>query len=369
MRIDLSAPDINENDIASVTEVLRSGRLSLGPVLEEFEQRFAEYIGTQHAVAVSSGTAALHLCMVALELHPGEEIITTPFSFIASANCALMVGAVPVFVDIDDDTWNMDASAISRVITNRTRAILPVHIFGVPARMDLITEIALSEGLAVIEDACEAVGARYAEQAVGTFGDAATFAFYPNKQMTTGEGGMLVTDQETLASMARSLRNQGRDHMNSWLTHPRLGYNYRLSEINAALGVSQLSRIGNLLQRREQVAQWYLERLKSDERLVLQQAPREAHVSRFVFVVRLGDEYCQADRDDIIRQLHNSGIGCSTYFTPIHLQTFYRERFGYSEGDFPKCEHVAARTMALPFHPKLTEDQVDEVCRELQALL
>ncbi len=222
MRIDLSAPDINENDIASVTEVLRSGRLSLGPVLEEFEQRFAEYIGTQHAVAVSSGTAALHLCMVALELHPGEEIITTPFSFIASANCALMVGAVPVFVDIDDDTWNMDAGAISRVITNRTRAILPVHIFGVPARMDVITEIALSEGLTVIEDACEAIGARYAEQAVGTFGDAATFAFYPNKQMTTGEGGMLVTNQETLASMARSLRNQGRDHMSSWLTHPRM---------------------------------------------------------------------------------------------------------------------------------------------------
>ncbi len=369
MRIDLSAPDITETDIAAVGEVLRSGRLSLGPVLEEFEQRFAEYVGTQYAVAVSSGTAALHLCMLALDLQPGDEVITTPFSFIASANCALMVGAVPIFVDIDPNTWNIDPGEIRRAISDRTRAILPVHIFGVPARMEAIADIALAEGLSVIEDACEALGAHHEEQAVGTFGDAATFAFYPNKQLTTGEGGMLVTNQETIAMLARSLRNQGRDHMNGWLTHPRMGYNYRLSDIHAALGLSQLSRIENLLQRRAAVAEWYDERLKPDRRVVLQHVPPEVQVSRFVFVVRLGDEYTQSDRDDILRQLHVRGIGCSTYFTPIHLQMFYRERFGYDEGDYPRCEHVSARTLALPFHGNLTEERVDEVCTQLKSLL
>ena len=369
MRIDLSAPDINESDIARVSDVLRSGRLSLGPVLDEFEQRFAEFVGTEHAVAVSSGTAALHLCLLALDLEPGDEVITTPFSFIASANCALMVGAVPVFADIDENTWNLDPAAVRRAVTDRTRAILPVHIFGVPARMDALAEIALSEGLSIIEDACEAIGARYQERAIGTLGDAAAFAVYPNKQMTTGEGGMLVTHQETIAAAAKSLRNQGRDHMSSWLAHPRMGYNYRLSEINAALGVSQLSRIENFLRRRAQAAEWYAARLKSDSRLVLQQSPSESQVSRFVCVVRLADGYAQADRDDIIRKLHAKGIGCSTYFAPIHLQTFYRETFGYEPGDFPKCEHLAARTLALPFHGNLTETQVDEVCRELKALL
>lgn len=369
MQISLSAPDITEADIESVTRVLRSGRLSLGPVLQEFEERFAEFVGTRHAVAVSSGTAALHLCMLTLELQPEDEVITTPFSFIASANCIMMVGAVPVFVDIDPDTWNINTNLIRRAISARTRAILPVHVFGQPAKMDAIQDIALSEGLSVIEDACEAVGAYYREQAVGTFGDAGTFAFYPNKQMTTGEGGMITTNQQTLADTVRSLRNQGRDSTSCWLSHQRLGYNFRLSDINAALGLSQLARLDTLVEQRSRVAEWYRQRLKSDSRLILQHVPRDVQMSWFVFVVRLNDDYDPVDRDRILGQLQAKSIGCSNYFAPIHLQPFYRERFDYREGDFPKCEHLAARTIALPFHANLSEAEVDTVCRELTSLL
>ena len=367
--IPLSRPEVTQEDIDAVVSVLQTPLLSLGPKLPEFEGQFARYIGTEHAVAVSSGTAALHLAMIALDLHPGDEVITTPFSFISSANVALMVNAVPVFVDIDPETWNINVHAIKRNITDRTRAILPVHVFGQPARMDTLRDIAIDNGLYLIEDACEAVGASFQDMKVGTFGDVGIFAFYPNKQMTTGEGGMLVTNQQTLADMFRSLRNQGRDPGLPWLAHQRLGYNYRLSDINCALGISQLSRIDSIIARRKQVVQWYWDRLHRESRLVMQYVHRQADVSPFVMVVRLADEYTQTDRDRILQELRARHIGCSNYFAPIHLQPFYVQRFGYEPGMFPQCERIAARTIALPFHTNLSESEVDTVCKTLTLLL
>ncbi|MCG3137780.1 MAG: GDP-perosamine synthase [Phycisphaerae bacterium] len=369
MRIPLSRPDINDQDIAAVVEVMRSGQLSLGPKVPEFEKAIADYLGMPYAVAVANGTAALQLALLALELEPGAEVITTPFSFVASANCALMVGAIPVFVDIDPETWNIDVSAIHRALTERTRAVLPVHVFGQPARMDAIQELAFDEGLYIVEDACEAIGATFQHKKVGTFGEISTLAFYPNKQMTTGEGGMLVTAQETIAERVRSLRNQGRDQSSEWLAHARLGYNYRLTDMQCALGLSQMQRLETMLNHRAQVAQWYRQRLREDDRLVLQHIRPDVQMSWFVYVVRLADRYTQTDRDRIILQLKARGIDCNNYFAPLHLMPHYRERFGYRPGDFPRCEHVAARTLALPFHNNLTEAEVDEVCRELRQLL
>ncbi len=369
MRIPLSKPDITPADIEAVVGVLQTPNLSLGPKVAEFEQAVADYLECDYAVAVSSGTAALHLCLLAMELQPGDEVITTPFSFISSANCALMVGAVPVFVDIDLDTWNINPSLIPRTLTDRTRVILPVDVFGVPARMDVIQEIAVRDGLAVLEDACEALGARFMDAKAGTCGDAGVFGFYPNKQITTGEGGMVVTNQETLAMTIRSLRNQGRMEGGEWLQHHRLGYNFRLSDVNCALGISQMTRLDEILERRAQVAQWYRTRLCRDERIVFQFVPHDMEKSWFVMVVRLADRYTRTDRDRILNALRADGIGCSNYFAPIHLQPFYVEKFGYRQGDFPVCEKIAARTIALPFHTNLTENEVDEVCNRLVALL
>lgn len=369
MHIALSRPELTQDDIDAVVAVLRTPQLSLGPKLSEFEQAFAEYVGTEHAVAVSSGTAGLHLCMCALKIKPGDEVLTTPFSFVASANCALMAAAKPVFVDIHPETWNIDVHALKCALTDRSRVMLPVHVFGEPADMDVIRDLAAEQGLLVVEDACEALGSTYKQQKIGTFGDAAVFGFYPNKQITTGEGGMVVTNQATLANMIRSLRNQGRDQMGGWLAHPRLGFNYRISDINCALGCSQLSRIEQFRQRREQVAEWYAEHLRGEERVVVQRSLPEAQACPFVMVIRLVDKYEQSDRDRIMRDLRARGIECSNYFAPIHLQPFYVERFGYKPGDFPICERIAARTIALPFHTQLQEEEVQQVCHALQALL
>jgi len=367
-RVPLSRPDISQADIDAVVAVLRTPHLSLGPKVPEFEKAFADYLGVRRAVAVNSGTSALHLVVRALGLGPGDEMITSPFSFVASANCALFEGARPVLVDIDEATWNLDVAKLPAAITDRTRLLLPVHIFGRPTPMDRVMEIAEAHGIAVVEDACEAIGATYQGRKVGTFGRAATFAFYPNKQMTTGEGGMIVTDDDAVADLCMSLRNQGRDAGAGWLAHARLGYNYRLSDINCALGLAQLARLPEFLRMRSDVARRYLEKLADFEELVLPVPYTDGELSWFVFVVRLADRFTQEHRDAVLESLCRDGIGCNNYFTPIHLQPFYRD-LGYKPGDFPVCEKVSARTIALPFYNRLTEKDQDVVVACLKSAL
>jgi len=360
--IPLAQPDISEREIEAVSAVLRTPNLSLGPKLVEFEQRMADYCGTAHAVACSSGTAGLHMLVHAMGIGRGDEIITTPFSFVASANCALYEGARPVFVDIDANTWNIDPGRVAAAVTPRTRALIPVDVFGQIADMDPIRAVAQRHGLKIIEDSCEALGGRYHGRPAGSLGDAGVFGFYPNKQMTTGEGGMIVTDDAALADRLRSIRNQGRGTEGRWLSHERLGYNFRLSEINCALGIVQLERLASILAARARVAGWYWARLAEESRLIMQGVSPEVEMSWFVFVVRLTDDYTRADRDRLLEALRDRGIACSNYFAPIHLQPFYRERFGHAEGDFPICEALADRTLALPFFGQMTESQVERVC-------
>ena len=370
--IPLARPDITEHEIEAVVRVLRTPQLSLGPLLPAFEEKVAEYAGVKHAVAVNSGTSALHLIIRALGIGEGDEVITTPFSFIASANCILFERAKPVFVDIDPQTLTLDVSQIEGRITPRTRAILAVDVFGHPAEWDLLEEIAREHDLKLIEDSAEALGAEYKGRKAGSFGDAAVFAFYPNKQITTGEGGVVLTDDDDVAEVCRSLRNQGRGEGSGWLQHERLGYNYRLSEVNCALGLAQMERLEELLRNRERVARLYHERLEPLERRALLERPYTAphvKVGWFVYVVRLGKSFTREDRDRVLRGLRERGIGCANYFPPIHLQPFYREMFGYKPGDFPVTEAVSERTIALPFHPRLTEAEVDSVVQQLEALL
>lgn len=368
-RVPLSRPDISQGDIAAVVKVLRSPRLSLGPKLDEFEQAFARYLGVRHAVAVNSGTSALHLVVRAAGLGPGQEMITSPFTFVATSNCALFEGARPVFADIDEDTWNMDVAKMEAAITERTRLLMPVHIFGRPMPMDRVMRIGRRHRLPVVEDACEALGATYQRRKAGTFGLAATFAFYPNKQMTTGEGGMIVTDDDRVAMLCRSMRNQGRDPGAGWLAHARLGYNYRLSDINCALGLSQLARLSTFLAARERVAQRYIRKLSQVEELVMPAPYRAGRISWFVFVVRLADRFTQKDRDAVMAHLAARGIGTNNYFSPVHLQGFYRKQFGYKPGDFPVTERIAARTLALPFHNRLGAKDQDLVIKTLKSAL
>ncbi len=366
--IALSSQDITQAEIDAVVSVLRSERLSLGPRIPEFEQEFCRRLGVRHAIACSSGTAGLHMCWKALGLGAGDEVVTTPFSFIASSNSVLFDGARPVFVDIDPQTWQIDVGRIEGAITARTRALLPVDVFGVAPDMDGVWAIAQRRNLRVLEDSCEALGATYRGRPCGTLGEAGVFGFYPNKQMTTGEGGMVVTNDDRIAFLVQSLRNQGRDPGGGWLAHPRLGYNYRMTDIQAALGTVQIRRLDEILAKRERVAQLYRQRLADERRIILQRIPPECTISWFVFVVRLSDDYTPADRDRILEQLRARGIGCNVYFPPIHLQPFYRE-LGYGPGDFPITEALAARTIALPFHNHLTERDVDEVVRALHELL
>jgi len=335
-------------------------------MLGQFEEAFRDFVGSRHAVAVSSGTAALHLALRACGIGPGDEVITTPFSFISSANVALFEGARSVFVDIDATTLNMDVSLVDRRVTARTRAILPVHIFGEPCDMPAVMAAAQRHELCVIEDACEAVGAECNGRMVGTFGRAGTFAFYPNKQMTTGEGGMIVTDDDDIAAYCRSARNQGRSDDSRWLVHERLGYNYRLDEMSAALGLAQVGRIRELLRKRDRVAARYAELLAEAPGVeTLQSAP--GHVrSWFVYVVLLPEG---VHRDEVMAGLRAQGIGCRDYFTPVHLQPFYRKEFGYKEGDFPVAEAIAKRTLALPFHGNLSEADIETVVRTLAQML
>jgi dTDP-4-amino-4,6-dideoxygalactose transaminase len=371
----MAAPDITEEEIEAVVSVLRTPVLSIGPRLCEFESAMADYVGAKFAAGVSSGTAGLHLCMVAAGVGPGDCVVTSPFSFVASANCILYQGAIPLFADIDRRTLNLDPAAVEQAIRGlrerssgaRVKAILPVHIFGQPADMDAICDIARRYDLLVIEDACEAIGAEYRGRQVGAIGDAGVFAFYPNKQMTTGEGGMITTQRSEWQALFESLRNQGRDEFDTWLVHSRLGYNYRLDEVRAALGVVQLKRLDELLARRARVADCYTTRLRGLAGVQVPVVARSTtRMSWFVYVVRLDPGI---DRDAVIRQLETRAVASRPYFSPIHLQPFYRDRFGFTPGDFPETEAAGRSCLALPFSGQLTEAQVDEVCGALAEAL
>ncbi len=366
MRVYLSRPDITEKEIEAVCAVLRSPDLSIGPKVAEFERAFAKYIGRKRAVAVNSGTSALFLCVSALGIGPGDEVITTPFTFIATSNCIMMVGAKPVFVDIDPLTLNIDAAKIESKITKKTKAVIPVEVFGNPASFDKICKIAQKHNLAVIEDSCEALGSELNGRKAGTFGNVSTFAFYPNKQITTGEGGMILTDDDNLADMCMSLRNQGRGKSGSWLGHERLGYNYRLSDINCAVGIVQLSRIDEIKAKRKQVAKWYQEILADDDRLIIPSEPAGCDINWFVFVVRLKERFALAHRDRALAAMKQQGIQVSNYFTPVHLQPFMTDKFAFKQGGFPVTESVCRSTIALPFYNNLTKDEIAIVCKILK---
>ncbi len=365
MQIPLSRPDVTEAERRAVLEVLSTPDLALGPRLAAFESALAGYHDRRFALAVNSGTSALHLAMLALGVGPGDEVVTTPFSFIASTNCILYVGATPRFVDVDPATWNLDAGRVPEAIGPATRAILPVHVFGLPCDMEAIGAVAAAGGLGVVEDACEAIGAYDRRCIAGKAADVSALAFYPNKQITTGEGGALLTDDPRKAALCRSLRNQGRAEGGAWLCHERLGYNYRLSDVAAALGLAQLGRLDEILGRRSRTAARYDQRLGGLDWLRGQTVPAGARKSWFAYVVRLADDFDRPARDAILRDLRARGIGCSNYFPPIHLQPHVAARLGHRPGDFPVCEALADRTVALPFHGRLTESEIDRVCEAL----
>lgn len=380
-QIPLSQPDITDREIDAVVATLRSGRLSIGPEQEAFEHAVARASGRTEGVAVSSGTAGLHAVLLALGVGPGDEVITTPFSFIASANCILMAGATPVFVDICPKSLNMDPARTEAAITPKTKAIVAVEVFGNTTHMLELERIAQRHEVALIEDCCEALGGVSASgRRVGSFGRAGVFGFYPNKQITTGEGGMIVTDDQSLADRCRSLRNQGReinahtggDHAaGSWLAHSRLGYNYRMSEINAALGNVQMQRLPEMLADRRRVAGDYMRQLMDCDDLVLPtvETDTDATMSWFVFVVRLGADYGRVERDRIIDGMKRHEIGASNYFPCIHLQPFYQEQFGFKKSTFPIAESISERTLALPFYNRLDEKSVELICSTLRLMI
>jgi perosamine synthetase len=366
--IPLARPVLGEAEERAVIEVLRSGQLSLGPCVEQFERAFASRLGAPHASAVSSGTAGLHLALRAVGVQDGDEVVTSPFSFVASANAAIYERARPVFADIDPLTLNLDPQAAAAVVTERTRALLPVHIFGYPADMPAFERLAAEKGLAIVEDACEALGAVHADgRAVGARGHPAAFGFYANKQLTTGEGGMVTLGDAALKARIDSERNQGRAPDMGWLDHDRLGFNYRLSDIACAIGVAQLRRLDESLAARGQVAERYRQALGEVEGLELPCADAAGDVRGwFVFVVQLPRG---VDRDQTVRTLAASGIQSKPYLPAIHLMSFYRERFGHRLGEFPVCEDVAARSLALPFFPQMSEGQVASVAEALRSAL
>jgi len=393
MHIPMSSPDLTDAEIAAVNQVLRSPTLSIGPQLEAFERAVATYSGAAHGVGVNSGTSGLHLCVIAAGVATDDLVITSPFSFIASANSILYERGVPVFVDVDPATGNIDPSLVaeaaaalssasrstsaerwlpptlrrSSFVARHPKAIMPIHAFGQPAEMDSILDTARSYDMRVIEDACESIGAAYKGRPAGTLGDAAVFAFYPNKQITTGEGGMIVTDSQQWANLFRSLRNQGRDVFDAWLNHTRLGYNYRLDEMSAALGLAQIGRIDALLAKRAQVAEWYNQRLAEVELIETPHiAASTTRMSWFVYVVRI---LPPAQRDVVMHRLAEQQIPSRPYFTPIHLQPFYQQTFGYRRGDFPVTERLGAISLALPFSGVMTEDQVNHVVAQLRQAL
>ena len=378
--IPLSQPDITAAEVRAVTDALQSGRLSNGPRVADFEELVADRTGRRHAVATNSGTSALQLVLRALDIGPEDEVITTPFSFIASANCILQVGARPVFVDIDPRSLNMDPTRVERAISPKTKAILAVEVFGNPTHMDSLAQIAQHHEIPLIEDSCEGLGGRYRGTPIGAFGRAGVFGFYTNKQITTGEGGMIVTDDDRLARRAQMMRNHGRTPApgpsagmaqppGSWLQHECLGYSYRLSELAAALGIAQMERLDELLKSRREVANLYMQRLMDWQDLILPTVEQPRDMSWFIFVVRLSDEYTQIERDRIMQGMHRHEIGAGNYFPCIHLQPFYRDVLGTKRGEYPVAESVSTRTIALPFFTPMDETQVELVCHTLKVML
>jgi len=366
-KIPLSRPDITSLERKAVLEVLATPYLSLGPKLKEFEERVANFVGVKYAVGVNSGTSALHLIIRALSIKEGDEIITTPFSFIASSNCILYEKARPVFVDIDEKTLNIDPNKIEKKITKKTKAILAVDIFGHPADWDELKAIAKKYKLFLIEDSAEAIGSEYKGKKCGSFADAAIFAFYPNKQITSGEGGIVLTNHKRIAELSRSMANQGRDLVSGkWLEHVRLGYNYRLDELSCALGIAQLKRINEIFRKRERVAKLYNERFKDFLEIEIPHIAKNVKMSWFVYVIKISKKYSGKDRDKIIGKMVKMGIQCSNYFQPIHLQPFYQKMYGYKPGDFPICENLSRRTIALPFFNNLKEREINRIVKKLK---
>lgn len=383
-RVPMSSPDIGDEEKKAVRAVLDSRWLSMGPEYQSFEKAIAEYVGARHAISVNSGTAGLHLCVRAAGIEAGDLVITTPFSFMASSNVLLFENAVPVFVDVDPVSGNIDPAQVSQAVRDlkaggsaakkwlprkgakpdaQLKALLPVDVFGQPADMDPIQKAADEHGLTIIEDSCEALGAEYKGRKAGKLGDMAVFAFYPNKQMTTAEGGVIVTDDDEAAELMRALRNQGRAAGDTWLQHTYLGYNYRMDEMSAALGRVQVGRLEELLEKRQRVVNWYATYLEDLPELEQPQiSPDTTKMSWFVYVVRVP---AGVDRDGLIHKLAGEGIPARPYFAPIHLQPFMRERFGYQEGDYPITEDLGNRGMALPFSSVMTEEQVGMVCEAL----
>jgi perosamine synthetase len=387
-KVPLSSPDITELEREAVIDVLNTRHLSMGPHYQAFEEKLADYVGVKHAIAVSSGTSGLHLCIRAADIQPGDLVLTTPFSFMASTNAILYERAIPVFVDAESQTGNIDPEQLAQAATDLAaggaaarkwlprkgaenygplKAILPVDVFGQPAEMDVVKELAERFDLVVIEDSCEAIGAEFYGRQAGTLGDMGVFAFYPNKQITTAEGGMVVTDNDAYAEMIRAMRNQGRAPGDTWLQHSYLGYNYRMDELSAVLGKVQMGRLDEFLEKRARVAGWYSERLAD---LPMVEVPEvvssTTRMSWFVYVIRVAEGI---DRDAFIHQLADEGIPTRPYFAPIHLQLYMMGMFGYQPGDFPVTEDLGNRGIALPFSSVMTEDQVELVCQVLGKLL
>jgi dTDP-4-amino-4,6-dideoxygalactose transaminase len=377
-QIPLSNPDITDKERQAVMEVLNTPNLSLGPKLPEFEEMFAKYTGVKHAVAMSSGTAVLHCIVKGFSLGAGDYVLTTPFSFISTANSLLFEEAEPIFVDIDEASYNLTPEKVEAVylelpqeIQQRVKGVSYVDVFGVPGDGIGFEALGKKYGWKIIDDSAEALGSMQRGRKCGSFGDAGLFAFYPNKQITTGEGGILLTDDEDLFEMSKSLRNQGRDVGAGWLQHARLGYNYRISDINCAMGIAQLERIDQIVAKRKKVLETYyhyFQELISEGLLIPQQVPQDCEHSPFVCVLRLADSYDSKDRDALLAHLRQQGIGCSNYFTPIHLQPHYQE-LGWQEGDMPITEKVSQRTIALPFFNNLQEEQIKTVTGAVKSFL
>ncbi len=385
MNIPLSNPDITSKERKAVAEVLKGPNLSFGPKLDAFEKLGASYAGRKYAVAVNSGTSGLHLIVRSLNISKGDEVITTPYSFIASANCLLFEDARPVFADIDEETLNISPSITADILkkkkNKKVKAILAVDVFGHPADWDALYDISDKYGLKLIEDSCEAIGAEYVspsdrkkkrwkkKKMAGSFGDASVFAFYPNKQITTGEGGLILTDSKKIYELCRSMRNQGRDSDNRIPGHLRLGYNYRLSDINCVLGMVQMQRVEEIIRKRERVAEYYNKKLGDIAGVTPLSSLPNVKMSWFVYVVKLEKKFQKKDRDSIMKKLQQKGIACSIYFTPIHLQPFYKKEFGYKRGDFPVSESVSDRSIALPFYSNLKHKDIDYITENLSRIL
>jgi perosamine synthetase len=386
--IPMSSPDITDAERQAVAAVLQTPNLSMGARINAFETAFQDYTDCKHAIGVTSGTTGLHLCVRAAGISAGDLVITTPFSFVASTNVILFERAIPIFVDIDPHTGNIDPHLVEQAVkdlshegnedkkwlpreggeqVSQIKAILPVDVFGQPADLDPIQSVANAYGLKIIEDSCEALGAEYKGRKVGTIGDYGVYAFYPNKQITTGEGGVIVTNDDQDAELMRALRNQGRAPGDTWLQHTHLGYNYRLDEMSAALGTVQLSRLDELIEKREQVASWYTQKLSNIPGIeVPGLAPNTTRMSWFVYVIRFEKGI---NRDLVAKKLGEKGVPARPYFLPIHLQPYMVSRFGYQVGDFPITEDLGRRSLAIPFSGVMTEEQVDYVCQTLSEMI